>query len=153
MLSTVAANGEATRQIVEVIQNSYEMLSSLSDVVRTNSAYIARATEAQENSSETVAQAIAGLNQMRIEITSGIESVLEKLKQIQGYAGSIEQSAGRLVAHNDEQKEALESATQVMRAQQKAVMEGMRDLTEARVSIVSAVRAAQKVSEVPPTKG
>ena len=129
------------------------MLSGLSDAVKTNSAYIARGTEAQENNSQTVAQGIAGLNQMRIEIMSGIESVLEKLKQIQGYAGSIEQSSSRLVAHNDEQKEALESATQVMRAQQKAVMEGMRDLTEARVSIVSAVRAAQKVSEVPPTKG
>ena len=153
MLSTVTANGEATRQIVEVIQNSYEMLTHLSDVVKTNSAYIARGTEAQENNSQTIAQAIAGLNQMRIEITTGIEAVLEKLKQIQGFAASIDQSTGRLASHNDEQKEALESATQVMRAQQKAVMEGMRDLTEARVSIVSAVRAAQKVSEVPPTKG
>jgi len=32
-------------------------------------------------------------------------------------------------------------------------MEGMRDLTEARVSIVSAIRAVQKVSDIPPTKG
>lgn len=153
ILSTVTANGEATRQLVELIQNSYQMLSGLSDAVKTNSAYIARSTEAQEGNSQTVAQVIGNLNQTRVEFLTSLEAVLDKLKQIQNNTSSIEQSASGLVSHSNEQQEALENATQIMRVQQKAIMEGMRDLTEARVSIVSAVRAAQKLDEVPHTKG
>lgn len=153
ILSTVTANGEATRQLVELIQNSYQMLSGLSDAVKTNSAYIARSTEAQEGNSQTVAQVIGNLNQTRVEFLTSLEAVLDKLKQIQNNTSSIEQSANGLVSHSNEQQEALENATQIMRVQQKAIMEGMRDLTEARVSIVSAVRAAQKLGEVPHTKG
>lgn len=153
ILSTVTANGEATRQIVELIQNSSQKLSGLSDAVNTNSAYIARSTEAQEANSQTVAQAIANLNQIRVEFMTSLEAILDKLKQIQNNTNAIEQSAGGLVSHSDQQQEALENATQIMRVQQKAIMEGMRDLTEARVSIVSAVRAAQKLGDVPHTKG
>lgn len=153
ILSAATANGEATKKIVEVIQNNSQILSGLNEAVTNNSAYIVRGTEAQEGNSQTVAQAVGGLNQIRVEFMTSLEAILGKLKQIQIDTNAIEQSASGLVSTSNEQQEALESAAQIMRVQQKAIMEGMKDLTEARVSIVSAVRAAQKLGEVPHTKG
>ena len=204
ILNTVTANGEATRQIVEILQNSSVVLAGLGDIVKSNSAYIARSIEAQESNSQTIGQAIAGLNQMRIEFmgsldtisnklkgiqdntgaleaisdelkgvhantsaleaisndlkgvqanTGALEAISGNLKELQASAGSIQQSTNQLLGYSVNQAEALQNANQVMQVQQKAIMEGMRDLTEARVSIVSAIRAVQKVSDVPPTKG
>ena len=153
ILNTVTSNAEATKQIIEIIGNNYQALSELSDIAKTNSAYIARGIESQENNNQTVAQAIAGLNQIRIEFLTSLETISNKLQEIQRDTGSIEQSAANLLTHSVQQEKALENANQVMHTQQKAIMEGMRDLTEARVSIVSAIKAAQKVSDVPPTKG
>lgn len=153
ILKTVSANGEATKQIVQLIQDNHEMLVGLSDAVKSNTAYVARSTEAQEGNSQTLAQFTGNLNQTRVELVTNLEAIFSMLKQIQSNTGSIEQSANGLVSHSSEQQEALENATQIMRVQQKAIMEGMRDLTEARVSIVSAVRAAQKLSDAPHTKG
>ncbi len=153
ILNTVTSNAEATKQIIEIIGNNYQALSELSDIAKTNSAYIARGIESQENNNQTVAQAIAGLNQIRIEFLTSLEAISNKLQEIQRDTGSIEQSAANLLTHSVQQEKALENANQVMHTQQKAIMEGMRDLTEARVSIVSAIKAAQKVSDVPPTKG
>ncbi|MBH9982781.1 hypothetical protein H3S89_08235 [Bartonella sp. B10834G6] len=204
ILNTVTANGEATRQIVEILQNSSVVLAGLGDIVKSNSAYIARSIEAQESNSQTIGQAIAGLNQMRIEFmgsldtisnrlkgiqdntgaleaisdelkgvhantsaleaisndlkgvqanTGSLEAISGNLKELQASAGSIQQSTNQLLGYSVNQAEALQNANQVMQVQQKAIMEGMRDLTEARVSIVSAIRAVQKVSDVPPTKG
>lgn len=163
ILNTVSDSDKTMKQLLGMTQNNNQVLGDLNDTVKTNTAYIARGTEAQDRNSETLGQAIASINQIRIQFVSGLEAIVEELKGIENSSQSlkgiersnqsIEQFASQLATHTDKSGEAIEAAVQVMRAQQNAVMEGMRDLTEARVSIVSAIRAAQKLGDDPHTKG
>lgn len=153
ILDTVAGNSDALKRVLEVTQNGSEAVIRLTDASEANSAFIARATEAAERNSESVAQTVAQVSQVRVEFIGGLESLLQKLVQIEKNTLAIEHQTSRVVLNGNEQQAALEMAAQVLRAQQQAVMEGMRDLTEARVSIVSAVKAAQKAVADPYVKG
>ncbi|WP_297323183.1 hypothetical protein [uncultured Bartonella sp.] len=185
ILATVANSEVTMKQLLGMTQNNNQVLSDLNDTVKTNTAYIARGTEAQDRNSETLGQAIASVNQIRVQFVTGLEAIVERLKELENsnrsiaqYASqlaeqtdrnsgaivnqlkgiennsqSIAQYASEFATHSDKSAEVIETAVQVMRGQQNAIMEGMRELTEARVSIVSAIRVAQTMSDDSRTKG
>lgn len=153
VLSTVSLTDKTMKQLLGMTENNNQVLSDLNDTVKTNTAYIARGTEAQDRNSETLGQAIASINQIRVQFVSGLEAIGKQLKALEDNSQAIVQYTSQFATHNDKSGEAIEAAVEVLRTQQNAIMEGMRELTEARVSIVSAIRAAQNLADDSHMKG
>ena len=157
ILNTVTANGEATRQIVEILQNSSVVLAGLGDIVKSNSAYIARSIEAQESNSQTIGQAIAGLNQMRIEFMGSLDTISNRLKGISDELKGVHANTSALEAISNDLKgvqantgalEAISGNLKELQASAGSIQQSTNQLLGYSVNQAEALQNANQVMQV-----
>ncbi|MEN3930497.1 MotA/TolQ/ExbB proton channel family protein [Microvirga sp. W0021] len=151
--------GTLTKEALEMQRGLAPMLAAIAEATRDSAEAagvfnhnISKVVDAVERNSLSMTECVSSITDMRVNVTGAAQGLLGNLAQIERHSQFASDQLSKLNDNDGERSATLNAATNTLRMQQEAVMACVRELTQAKVSIVAAVNAPPRLETQKPVR-